>query len=189
MEKDPKQAQGSGQPAKPAQQPPETPPVDRNQEYQAQVAKLNQRAEEAWAVYYKKTGIAYNAYQDTMREVYAVDERKASTQAPERTPEESLRAYKADRLKGLNTAAEAQAKVLAAEQNFVKARVGFWGDVHSAIADAVKDFWEWLVGWWEEPPVEGGGRRHMFGDPAWRTTFDPYNAVSYLGWNYGENLY
>jgi hypothetical protein len=171
-------------------------PVNRVQEYYRQLgdaeAKLAQKKRDAWATYAKKTQHAATVYQDTVREIYD-GARKASAPPPEegKSPSETLEAYKVARSKNLHSAMEVNSQLLAAGRQYDKVCKSFWDDIVDSLSDAVNDFWDWINGWWEEPPVEGGGggNPRRLADLAWRNAFENPAAAYYAGWNYGANLY
>lgn len=166
--------------------------VDRGREYQTRYEAYVTKYNAAWANYYKKTAEAYNEYQEDLKGIHE-GARKASLAQPavdDKDPAKTFEAYKAARAKNLNAELEVQQRVHTAERKYSTKLTSFWEDAYNSVAEAIADFWNWLIGWWEEPPVEGAGRRLMLADPAWRVAFEPgATAPYYTGWDYGAKLY
>jgi hypothetical protein len=205
MEKDKeqKQAQGGNQPQG---GPPQAPSPEKVQEQvKKQVGKVRQhqqqlgdaqvkyfqKVQETWKNYHERSDKAYSEYLDTRRNIFE-GERKAAAQAPQgsedKSPEQNMEAYKSALLKSGHQVREVNDKLREVDEKYLMTRKGFWDDVVNSVNDAVQDFWEWLVGWWEEPPVEGGAPLRALADQAWRSAFDPATVAYYSGWNYGQKL-
>lgn len=164
------------------------------QEYDEQLkaaqAKYLERYQTAWANYYQKVEQATTEHNSAVREIHEAARKAAAPQSTgDSTPAQSIEAFRAARSKSLHSVNEVHVQLRNAEHKYGQKLTSFWDDVWDSVSDAVQDFWDWIVGWWEDPPVEGVAPvLRTLADPAWRASFDPAAIAYYGGWNYGPKL-